>query len=167
MHREYLSRVAVVSLCMLSAAVMLGVAALFPAEIRARLADRASVEAADRASKAAESADLASAEADIGTSKDILIAFSTDDHNSKFSDAVIAISAGHSPISISSMVLNRQGTSTLAITIDGVAQTRSDLLAWKGRLEALAPGATVELPISTLAKSKDVNFSLRLTANLK
>ncbi len=167
MHREYLSRVAVVSLCMLSAAVMLGVAALFPADTRARLADKAAVDSADRASRAAGSADLAAAETDLNASKSILAALSADADKPRLSDAVRAISVGHSPIMISSMSFARQGTSTLTISIDGIAPTRSDLLAWKGRLEALAPGATVELPIATLAKSTDVNFSIRLTANLK
>ena len=52
------------------------------------------------------------------------------------------------------------------MVVQGIAPTREALVSYKNRLEGLTIGNKVELPISELAKSKDIRFSLRFTRTL-
>jgi len=53
-------------------------------------------------------------------------------------------------------------STTASVTIQGVAPTRTSLLSFKDRLESMLPGARADLPISGLAKSTNIPFSLQV-----
>ena len=167
MHREYYLRATIVSICALAMAVAVGAVALLPADIRAHAADSAALLAVTTAKNSNAQSDLTVAEDQLSQSNALITALNAGGSQVRFSAVVRAIVAAHSPVQISSFAVNRQGTSTIAVTLQGMAPTRDELLAFKARLEALSPGATVDLPIATLAKNANVPFSLRLTENLQ
>ncbi len=167
MHREYYSRVAVVSVCVLAVAVAVGAIALLPADIRARGADKIAVQAATAAKKNNDLSNLDRAEKDLGRGNDLLAALGAGTDEARFSGVVRSIVSIYSPILVSSFNISRDGSSTIDVVLQGIAPTRDDLLAFKSRLEALTPGASTELPIATLAKNVNVPFTIRLTEHLK
>ena len=67
---------------------------------------------------------------------------------------------------ITSFVLNQMNTAAVVITLKGTAPTRDDLIALRGRLEGLMPGTKVEIPIDQLAKTADLEFTLKFSKQL-
>lgn len=69
-------------------------------------------------------------------------------------------------IFINSMEISRSaGTSTSAeVLIIGKADSRESLIDFKKSLEVEKTFRNIDLPVSDLAKSKDIKFSLRVTA---
>lgn len=167
MHREYFLRATIVFLCVLTGAVVVGMAALFPADIRARLANGEALKAISTAKKSNSLANLDDAEKRLSQTNALLTALGAGSSQVRFSSVIRSIVDIRSSVVLSSFSMSREGTTTVSVTLQGVAPTRNDLLAFKGRLEALSPGSTVDLPISILAKNTDVHFSLKLTEHLK
>ncbi len=66
-------------------------------------------------------------------------------------------------VELTSIGTSRTGTTTVVMVVRGIAPTRDSLVAYKGRLESAMKGNTVNLPVSELAKSKDLDFSLTIT----
>jgi hypothetical protein len=52
--------------------------------------------------------------------------------------------------------------STTEITVEGVAKTRDDLIAFKDRIKKKEPFTFVEFPPELLAKSKDMHFLMNI-----
>ncbi len=160
-------RVAIVGVFMLAVTVAIGAVALLPADIRARAADRTALQAVSVSKKNNNLAELDQAERELAQGTTLLAALGNDAAQARFSDVVRSIVSMHSPVIVFSFNLSRLSTSSIEATLQGVAPTRDDLLAFKARLEGLAPGARVDLPISTLAKNTNVQFSLKLTEQLQ
>ena len=55
-------------------------------------------------------------------------------------------------------------SSTASITLEGVSATRESLVSFKKRLEESGSFKAVDLPISNLAKDKNINFTINMTA---
>lgn len=60
-----------------------------------------------------------------------------------------------------------RSTSTVRMFVKGFAPKRDDLLAFKSRLLASNPGSTIDLPVSELAKSADLDFSIMVNIQTK
>jgi len=58
-----------------------------------------------------------------------------------------------------------QNTPTHQISISGTARLREDLVTFKKSLEDEPLFVKVELPVSSLAKSSDINFTVTVTGN--
>lgn len=65
-----------------------------------------------------------------------------------------------STITLSSISLSRTATDTLLVSISGVADTRSDLVALQTTLQALPEITTVDFPVTNLTRSREVLFTL-------
>jgi hypothetical protein len=63
---------------------------------------------------------------------------------------------------MNSLSFTAVGTSTVEVVIRGTADTRDALVLFKRRLEQDPLISSVELPVSDLAKSKDITFALKL-----
>jgi heme exporter protein D len=70
-----------------------------------------------------------------------------------------------SQVALNSFQINQSSTasSTLDVSIQGTAQTRDSLLAFRESLEQNPFISKIDLPISDLAKSRDISFALKLT----
>jgi hypothetical protein len=84
----------------------------------------------------------------------------------QFSTAIAAIAAIRGPVSITSFAVEQPSSSVIVVTVQGQAPTRDALLAFKDRLAGIAPGASVDLPISELARDSNIQFSVQVTESL-
>lgn len=57
------------------------------------------------------------------------------------------------------------GTSTVTITITGIAETRSALATFRDAVEASPEFANTVLPISSLIKDRDLDFTMTITGS--
>jgi hypothetical protein len=156
-----------VLLLALVASVVIGAGVLFPAFMMAWSADRAVSGDVAVAKSERSKGNLANIEHELSSDESLIGVLSDDAGAARFSDIIRSIVAESSSVSITSLDLARQATSTIVATISGTASTRDDLLSWKSRLEKLTPGATVDLPIDDLKDSADIAFSIRFTEYLQ
>lgn len=66
-------------------------------------------------------------------------------------------------ISLNSITLKRSGTGS--IVISGIASTRDALVAFSKSLQGELSFSNISLPVSTLAKSKDIAFSISVDSH--
>jgi hypothetical protein len=66
-------------------------------------------------------------------------------------------------VRISSISLSTQASSTVDVTISGVANTREVLVSYRRRLAEDPRISKVDLPVSDLAKSSDISFNLSIS----
>ena len=63
---------------------------------------------------------------------------------------------------LNSLSYSVSGTTTVEVIIQGIAPSRASLLSFKSRLEYMAPLIHINLPLSELAKSSSIPFSLKV-----
>ena len=63
---------------------------------------------------------------------------------------------------LNSLSYSVSGTTTVEVIIQGIAPSRASLLSFKSRLENMAPLIHINLPLSELAKSSSIPFSLKV-----
>jgi hypothetical protein len=165
LDREYRARAAATLFLALASAAAIGVIALLPAFFRVSTAERSALQTI-ATDKAGSSADAESAQSELSAAGSLVALLATGRGAPRLSDAIRQISSVRSDISITSLSVDREGTSSIAAVIQGVAPTRDKLISFQGRLQGLAPGASVDLPIAELAKSSYIDFSIRLVAQL-
>ncbi|MEZ4103817.1 MAG: hypothetical protein R3B60_00855 [Candidatus Paceibacterota bacterium] len=84
----------------------------------------------------------------------------------KFSDLVDSFnSLQNNGLSISSMQFNRSDLKLNSVQLMGEAKTRQDLSDFRNNLLSLSKVSQVDLPISNLAKDRDIDFSIAVTLN--
>ena len=74
--------------------------------------------------------------------------------------------AARGTVRVTSISVAEIASTTATLVLQGVAPTRESLVSFKTRLEGLAAGTKADLPISELAKNKDISFSLKVTEPL-
>ena len=165
LDREYRARAVAALFMALASAVIIGVVALLPAFIRVSVAERSALQTiAD--DKTGNSTDAEALQGELSADGSLVSLLASGRGAPKLSDAIRQISSVRSRVALSSFSIDREGTSSVVAVLQGVAPTRDDLISFQGRLEDLAPGASVDLPIEELAKSSDIDFSVRLSAQL-
>lgn len=160
--RKYRVRVLIVLLFFLSVSLIIGVGALFPAYIHASFEE--SLHLRDIAAlKQTNNANVLSAIGkDLSRNTAVMSVLSVSTMPDIFSTAISDISSVRGNIRVNSFSVTKAASSTLSIVIDGLAPTRSALLAFKGRLSALSPGIFVNLPVSELARDTNIQFSIQI-----
>ncbi len=165
--REYRMRAAVVFLSLLSVSGLIGVVALFPTFLRVQQ-ERALQENISTNSKKNDDPTIQKIQQSLSLSSSLLSALSDKLDQPKLSVLVSDIIGARGNVSLATLGITRVGTTTAAsVNIGGVAPDRESLLAFKSRLELMAPDNRVELPVSQLATSRNIPFSIQLTAHLK
>jgi len=165
LDREYRARAAAALFVALASAVIVGIAALIPAFVRVRTAEQSALQTI-ASDKTGSSTDAEAIQGELSAAGNMVSLLSSGRGAPRLSDAIRQISSVRSRIALSSFSIDREGTSSIVAVLQGVAPTRDELISFKSRLEGLAPGASVDLPISELAKSSDIDFSIRLAAEL-
>lgn len=83
-----------------------------------------------------------------------------------WSDVALVQALAENTISIASIEIERTDVGTIeTITVTGEATTRAALAAFRDRIEASPRFVSAALPISNLAKDKEVPFSIDITVN--
>ncbi len=166
LHREYAIRTVAVFFFALAASVVVGVVALFPAYIQAWFYDRAARDAASVVREEKTDESLGKIKTELSTDAKLLAVLADRQVDVKFSDIMRSLMGARGSARITSFVLNQMNTAAVVITLKGTAPTRDDLIALRGRLEGLMPGTKVEIPIDQLAKTADLEFTLKFSKQL-
>jgi predicted PurR-regulated permease PerM len=166
LRRAYRIRAVTVLLFLLSISIFIGIVALFPSFIKSYSEENAIM---GTISSVTEDKDNASAKAlldNMASSKKLLSSLSTVTSQQKNSAIINSIISTRESLRLTSMSITKVSTSTVSVIIQGIAPTRNSLLSFKNRLESAAPGNKVDLPVSELSKSSNIQFSLKLTQQL-
>lgn len=166
LHREYVIRVVITSLFALAVSVAVGAVALFPAYIQAWFYNDAaqSAVAVAREEKADES--LEKIKAALSADSKLLKALDSGQDDIRFSGIAGSLAKARGQTRIISFAFSRTGSTTVAVTLKGIAATRGDLIALRGRLEGIMPGTRIEVPIDQLAKNTNLEFTLKFSKQI-
>lgn len=163
LRKDYFVRLLIVFCFLSSVAFLVGSVSLFPAFINVKNLEQIEKDtgAALRASR--ETENRASVEAQL--KKDALVLNKLQGPISSYrpSEAIRSILNERGPLLFTAFTYSQTGTSTVSVVVQGKAANRTDLLNLKTRLLAAIPRAKVDLPISELARSKDIPFSIKIT----
>lgn len=163
LKKRYRLHATIVALFMLSVVGIVGVGSLAPAYIRVAFEEM--TQTASLKSSSIDSENLNAAEmveelrGDASAARELLEMSSRELSSTLIKDAISA----RASVRVLSIAISDISTTTATMVIQGIAPTRESLVSFKTRLEGFAAGNKVELPISELAKSKDIPFSLRFT----
>jgi len=166
LRREYRVRTLIVLLSAVSGAIFVGACALFPAYLHTWSMSRTALSDVAAINNDSGKDNLMNVRKALSADEALLTALGGGTEAPRFSNLIASIVAIHSPLTISSLSLSRQGAASIAVELSGVAPTRDDLLQFKNRLEALAAGQKINLPIEELARSANVPFSIQFTIDL-
>ena len=167
LRREYHVRTLIVLCFMVSAALLLGVAALLPTFLRAATEERNNQNMAASLTKARDQSGLSAIEHSVAESQGILESLKNGIGQSRLSAIVEEIIQIRGPIKLASFSVSQSASSSATVTIQGIAPTRNELLKFKDRLTAITSDKKVELPISELAQSVNIQFALRINMPLQ
>lgn len=161
LRREYYVRALTVFFFVLSLAELVGVVALFPSFVRVVLEQRSAAKSAV-GSKDPSGSELKALQQNVVRSQALLDSLNKTANAPKISDLVGEVIALRKNIRLNSFSVNKTGTTTYTMTISGTAPARNDLTSFKSLLELARPDNKVDLPVSELAKSSNIKFSLQL-----
>lgn len=168
---EYRVRILIVCCFIFSLTGIICIGSLFPAYMKAYNEKNDTLALAASSNKKSATNDTWSISAVLVDDAALLKTVNTGVSQPRISELVESLTSLRSDIQISSLAFTEDahtaGTSTTySVVILGVAPTRESLIAWQSRLEDLAGGQKVDLPIGELAKDKDISFSMSV-GNLK
>lgn len=165
LKREYKTRLFIVLLLFLSLSVVAGIIFLLPSYMLSYSQESKAIENASVVEKGRQERGIAQVEKELTLSQktiDLLLGNMNPVKNSLVIQEIISnrpSGAGINSFNIS----KAEGTSTpITAIIQGKADSRESLIEFKKNLENDETISKVELPISDLAKNKDISFSIRL-----
>lgn len=167
LKKEYRIRLGIVLCFMISLAGLVGVVALIPALTRALSGERAALDAGALFSKRTGAGDTASIESELGTDMSLLSVLKSDAADPPLAPLALEIVSLKGPLTITSLAMSRVSTSTVTVTLQGLAPTRNSLIAFEDSLESAMPGNKVDLPVNELANETDIPYSLQVIWTLQ
>jgi len=137
---------------------------LFPTWLESGARERAVVKQSDLASESLKNSDINPATSVIKDTNIKLSVLNTALNYPELTPLVDKIlDQKTSSISVTQITYNTVSTSTASITLSGVSKTRESLVAFVKKLQDTNSFKKVDLPISNLAKDKNIEFSLNLS----
>jgi hypothetical protein len=167
LRREYRIRAVIIFCFLLSLAGLVGAATLFPSFIFALNEERSQIALLESLKKDKDENGVTALELDFQRDNSLIDALSVTQKVPRSSVTIQSIVGVRKEVKLTSLVVDTPTSDSLSIIIQGIAPNRDTLLAFKIRLEDLVPGGSVELPVADLAKSKDLQFSMRITQTFK
>ncbi len=163
LRREYYTRLAIVVCCMISTVFAAGLMSLLPAYMRARAEEQRQLEAVTelRHTNNEKNDSMVASELSFYSSALSILGNSLlRERPSEAIERIVGLS--DKEVRLSSLSYFVSGTTTAEVIIQGIAPNRASLLSFKSRLESLTPLARIDLPLSELAKSSSIPFSLKV-----
>lgn len=167
LRREYFFRAMVVFCFMLSLAGVIGLVSLFPTYIKALFEVSHSRRDLAAVPKPEKSSDASPLEKSLEADKALIAPLKESLAQKKASAFVSMIVSARGPLRIDYIGINRTGPDTVKIALRGVAPNRDSLLSFKKRFESLTPGNKLIIPVSQLAKSSNLPFSLSFDSKIQ
>jgi hypothetical protein len=151
---------------MLSIAGVIGIVSLLPAFVHATLEERSAERVLAPLRLASDTGSTTETTVEVSRQANMLAIFNdSSGGKTDYSYIVKSIVGVRGVINIYSIAVSRTSTSTIVAFVQGTAANREALLAFKGRLESAVLGNKVDLPVSQLAKSSNIQFSLSVRNN--
>ena len=163
LHREYHTRLYVVSLFALSAVALVAIVALFPVFMSISVEEVAALHSAQQISDQQKDSGVSTLKDELSTTKAIGLGLASSMKSASLSDAISTVVAVRGEALISSIVATRNADSAIILTVTGVSPTRKGLTTFEERLTSTISGATVDLPPEELVQAKNVTFSFKVT----
>ncbi|MBP6858511.1 MAG: hypothetical protein KBC33_01615 [Candidatus Pacebacteria bacterium] len=148
---------------MLSVVGVIGIGSLFPAYVKVSFEERGQAALLQGDMGGQASGGIAEMTRELQEDTMLMRELSRTLGGQRPSTLVKDVVSARGSVKIQSIVVSDISTTSAVMVIQGVAATRESLVSFKTRLENMSVGNKVELPISELAKSKDIPFSLRFT----
>jgi hypothetical protein len=166
LRREYRIRVFIVLIFFISCAIFIGMGFMVPSFILSYTQEKESIRKIELMQKDREVSGIDNILGELSKSGELLKKLKEDADPVVFSDIIRSIINYKSTlISIQAIQItkNKEASSTIEMIVQGKAPTRELVLDFKKKLDQDSRIIKVELPISDLAKSKDLVFSMRIT----
>jgi len=167
LRREYRIRVVIIFCFLLSLAGLVGAATLFPSFIFALNEEQSQIALLESLKQNKDESGVTTLELDFQRDNILINALGVTQKVPRSSVTIQSIVGVRKEVKLTSLAVEAPAPDSLSIIIQGIAPNRDTLLAFKIRLEELVPGGSVELPVSDLAKSKDIQFSMRIIQTFK
>lgn len=162
LRNEYHVRAWIVLLFALSVAGTIGVASLIPAFMRGSLEERTQLDAIASLEKNKQASGAVNVEQELIADKMLLSVLAEGSSRMPLSSEVHDLILAKGSVRITSFDVERLKEGTTRIVIQGVAPTRESLRQFEAKVEAGVPGTKTTLPISQLAKSTNIQFSMEI-----
>jgi hypothetical protein len=162
LRREYHVRAWIVTLFVLSVAGIVGVASLLPAFLRGSLEERVQLNAIASLEKNKQDSGVVHIEQELIADKLLLAVLAEGSDRMLMSAEIQDLITIKGSVHLTSFAIERRNDGSVRIVVQGIAPTRESLLAFKTKVETTVPGTATNLPISQLAKSTNIQFSMEI-----
>lgn len=168
LRREYRTRLIILFSFFISFAVLIGICSLAPAYIYSYSQEKEALGKAQSIQKSLKESGTDEIWRDLRQASEIITRLKGNTPSKPFGDIVASIIADkNTNIKINSFnfteIIDASSTPIFSVNIAGKSGTREGLVSFKKKLETDDYIQSVELPVSDLAKSKDIDFSMRIT----
>lgn len=166
LKREYRTRLLIFFLFFLSCSILIGILALVPAYYFSYSQEKESINRFSAIQKSRQEQGTTNLIKELSQDSDILKKLSRSKESVIWSQIISEITNHKATgITITSLALSKpiNATSTIGIALQGKASTRDALIQFKNKLEADPSIVKVGLPVSDLAKSKDIMYSITIS----
>ena len=164
LKREYKTRVFIILSLFLSSGLIIGIIALTPAFIMSYVQEKEALTNIQAVQKEKEKRGIDAILAELTAASGIIERLQKSEGSINFSEMVSGIMVHRSgQIYLTSFKFEKPvtGSSTAEVIVQGKASNRDSLINFKKNLESDARISSIELPVSDLAKSKDISFAIR------
>lgn len=150
--------------------MVIGVLSLIPSYVISGTKEKEALKNVEALEKSRQARGLDQIEKDLIETQALTKILTIDKTNPVFSDIIQLVTKPRPPgITIFSFDVSSiatKSTTSVSIIIQGKASTRDVLIDFKQKLEKNKDFSSIELPISDLAKGKNISFALRFTKSL-
>lgn len=171
LKKEYRTRLFIVLLFFISYAILAGIVSLIPSYVFSYNQEKEALKnlqvlQADRHERGTDTIIK-----DLSDAQELIKKLKKHEDTVEFSQTISEVIAHKTPeIFLQSFQISQPvdtASSSLSVIIQGKSSTREALIAFKKSLEQNPLISKIDLPVSDLAKSKDISFSLNLTIQIK
>ncbi len=167
LKREYQARLFIFVLFFMSCAILVGVVSLIPAYVTSYSQEKYALAQLAALQKSREEKGNSAIVKELQQSNQLVLKLKEHKDSIIFSSIIThIINYKVLGLTINSFEITSVGpeaSSTAQVVLQGKASTRESLIKFKNTLEADPLISKVELPVSDLAKSKDISYSLRIS----
>ena len=166
LKREYRMRLVIFFLFFMSVAVLAGIFSLTPGFVLSYTQEKEALSHLKNVEKNRKDNGLDSIVKELNETNTIIKKLEDHSGDLVYSRIIFQI-IGHktSGLTIKSFDISKSpnATSTADVVIQGKATTRDSLISFKNKLEADPLISNLQLPVSDLAKSKDISYSIKIS----
>ncbi len=165
LRREYHVRITIVFLFMVCVSLLVGIASILPTYTSALNMESEILNKTVK-TKDDSSQEVKEFQKNVARSLALLDSIDKGKDSVIFHDVIAGLISLRGTLKYNNFSISKTGTTTYAISLQGYAPNRNALLAFKTSFESLNPDNKVDLPVSELAKSTNIQFSIQLKQHI-